>query len=98
MQTHYIMKVKALHNENQNKLWDIYYRIIIKNSGGYFKTSFRIFWGWDLWNLLHFFNTLMVVILRFFKNLHYAKMWFLWLGHVATIAQNSHVVVSGLDS
>jgi hypothetical protein len=45
MQTHYIMKVKALHNENQNKLWDIYYRTIIKNSGGYFKTSFRIFLG-----------------------------------------------------
>jgi hypothetical protein len=39
-----------------------------------------------------------VVILRFFENLHYAKMWFSWLGHVATIAQNSHVVVSGLDS
>jgi hypothetical protein len=27
---------------------------------------------------------------------HYAKMWFLWLGQVANIAQNNHVVVSGL--
>jgi hypothetical protein len=27
---------------------------------------------------------------------HYAKMWFLWLGYVVTIAQNNHVVVSGL--
>ncbi len=39
------MKVKALHNENQNKLWGVYYRTIIKDSGGYFKISFRIFWG-----------------------------------------------------
>ncbi len=61
MQRHYIMKVKALHNENQNKLWGVYYRTIIKDSG------------------------------------HYTKMWFLWLGHVATITQNSHVVVSELD-
>jgi hypothetical protein len=29
---------------------------------------------------------------------HYTKMWFLWLGDVATIAQNNHVVVSGLES
>jgi hypothetical protein len=45
MQRHYIMKVKALHNENQNKFWDVYYKTIIKDSGGYFKTSFRIFLG-----------------------------------------------------
>jgi hypothetical protein len=29
---------------------------------------------------------------------HYAKMWFLWLGHVANIAQNNHVVVIGIKS
>jgi hypothetical protein len=29
---------------------------------------------------------------------HYVEMWFLWLRHVATIAQNNHVVVSGFQS
>ncbi len=29
---------------------------------------------------------------------HYAKMWFLLLGYVAIIAQNTHVVVIGLES
>jgi hypothetical protein len=30
--------------------------------------------------------------------IHYAKMWFLWLWHVATTTQNSHVVMSALKS
>jgi hypothetical protein len=29
---------------------------------------------------------------------HYAKMWFLRLGQFATITQNSHVIINGLES
>jgi GH43 family beta-xylosidase len=54
-----------------------------------------IWYSWIFKSKINGFNVLMTI---FWSKMHYTKMWFLWLQHVATIAQNSHVVVSGFES